>query len=221
MMFLSNMIFSLFMTLAATGSLFDDVPLYPQEVVYPSYAEEEMNSVSGNNPGYQQGETVAALEEQIQALMESNEAIALDVQALSSGYGNAAEAYLSSTIVDLMERVVNSKPFCKYVAYRTSYDDANAGTMVYGTRCQVSGSTITVTNGYLVEYYRYRYNTSSNWQYRYTVTPVESYTVNYGSNTLLYTNCLSGYPTLGINYTWVLIAVIVLCVVIFALRKGE
>lgn len=203
-------------------SIFGDGELVPPEVTYPDYALEEMETVSGNDAGAQLlADSVSGLEEQIQALTESNNALSDEVQALAAGSGSAAEAYLSSTLIDVMERVVNGKPFCKYVAYRVSYDDSNAGTLVYGTRCTSTSSTVTVYNGCLVEYYRYRPNTSSQWQYRYTVTPVDSYTVHYGSNTLLYTNCIPGYPTLGFNLVPLLMIACIAVVLLFVFRKGD
>ena len=222
-MFFLNLFLPLVMTLTvSSNSLFGDDALIPPDVTYPSYAVEELETVSGNDPGTQLlVDSVSSLEEQISALSESNEALSSELQAIASGTGNAAEAYLSATLIDVMERVVNGKPFCKYVAYRTSYDDTNAGTLVYGTRCHTTGTQITVENGYLVEYYRYRYNTSSQWQYRYTVTPVDSYTVRYGANTLLYTNCLSGYPTLGFNYYLLLIGALAIAVLIYAFKRGD
>lgn len=210
-------------TLTAGTDLFGETELTPPEVVFPDYAVEQMESVSGNDASDVPllTNSFASLEEQILALSESNEALSDEIMALASGSGYAAEAYLSATIIDVMERVVNGRPFCKYVAYRVSYDDTSAGTLVYGGRCEVTDNSITVYNGELIEYYRYRTGSSAQWQYRYTVTPVDSYMVSFGDRTLLYTNCLKGYPTLGFNYTACLILLLVAVVLFFVFRKGD
>lgn len=160
----------------------------------------------------------AALLEEIQSLAANQEQAALSVssgnasllaelKAISSGQEQAAENYLSQTIVDVMDRVIRSHPFCKYIGYRTSVNNATDGTLIYGNRCTSSAGSVTIYDGYKVDYYRYQYQSGyqTYYEYRYTVTPVDQYTVNFGSNTLVYTNALSGYPTLGINDTGILI----------------
>lgn len=186
--------------------------------------QEQLLSSSANN---------AALLDQLQAISDGQEQAALSVssgnasllaelKAISAGQEQAAENYLSATIVDVMDRVVKSHPFCKYIGYRTSLNNATDGTLVYGNRSTSSSGSVTIYDGYKVDYYRYQYQSGyqTYYEYRYTVTPVDQYTVNFGSNTLVYTNALSGYPTLGINYTgYLLVGLIFIAFIVVLVRR--
>lgn len=148
-----------------------------------------------------------AAAEYLGSVSSGNASLLAELRAISSGQEQAAENYLSAAIVDVMDRVVNSHPFCKYIGYRTSLNNATDGTLVYGNLSSSSAGSVTIYDGYKVDYYRYQYQSGyqTYYEYRYTVTPVDEYTINFGSNTLVYTNATSGYPTLGINYTGYLI----------------
>lgn len=161
----------------------------------------------------------SSAEAYLSTVSSGNASLLAELRAISSGQEQAAENYLSQTIVDVMDRVVRSHPFCKYIGYRTSLNNATDGTLVYGSRAESSPGSVTVYDGYKVDYYRYSYSSGYQtlYEYRYTVTPVDEYTVKFGANTLVYTNALSGYPTLGINYTGYLIVgliFIAFCVVL-------
>lgn len=201
---------------ANSGSLFDDgQELISPEVTYPDYAVIEQ-SVSGgdahttiqvltsstNTSGIE-----SALQEQLLSSSANSAAMLAELQAISAGQEQAAENYLTAAIVDVMDRVVRSHPFCRYIGYRTSLNNATDGTLIYGIRSSASPGSVTIYDGYKVDYYRYQYQSGyqTYYEYRYTVTPFEEFTVAFGSNTLVYTNALSGYPTLGINYTGYLI----------------
>lgn len=214
---------------ANSGSLFDGQELIPAEVAYPDYAVIEQ-SVSGGDahttiqvlaPSADTSGIESALQEQLLSSSANSAALLAELQAISSGQAQAAENYLSSTILDVMDRVVSSHPFCKYIGYRTSVNNATDGTLVYGTRSESSPGSVTIHDGYKVDYYRYQYQSGyqTYYEYRYTVTPVDQYTVNFGSNTLVYTNALSGYPTLGINYIGFLIAGLVFIAFIVVLVR--
>ena len=226
---------------ANSGSLFDGQELISPEVTYPDYAVIEQTVSGGdahttiqvltsstNTSGIE-----SALQEQLltssansAALLGSvssgNASILAELRAISSGQEQAAENYLTSAIVDVMDRVVRSHPFCKYIGYRTSVNNATDGTLIYGDRAVSSPGSVTIYDGYKVDYYRYQYQSGyqTYYEYRYTVTPVDEYTVNFGSNTLVYTNALPGYPTLGINYTgYLVVGLIFLAFMVVLLRR--
>lgn len=145
------------------------------------------------------------------------------MESLAAAQSSAAEAYLSTAIIDVMERVVNGKPFCRYVAYRNSVSDSSTATLLYGTRSSSSsGSSITVENGYKIDYYRVAYQNGyqTYYEYKYTINPIDEYTVNYSNSTLLYTNCVPGYPTLGFNYSFILLIMVVAVLLIFIFRRN-
>lgn len=200
---------------ANSGSLFDGVDLIPSEVVYPDYAvinqtisgSDGLTTIQVLTPSANTSGIESALQDQLLSSSANSASLLAQLKAISSGQEQAAENYLSQTIVDVMDRVVRSHPFCKYIGYRTSVNNATDGTLVYGNRSSASSGSVTIYDGYKVDYYRYQYQSGyqTYTEYRYTVTPVEEYTINFGSNTLVYTNALSGYPTLGINYAAVLV----------------
>lgn len=198
-------------TSSNSGSLFDGMELIQPEISYPDYATV---TVSGGDatiqvltPSANTSGIESALQEQLLSSSANSASLLAELKAISSGQEQAAENYLSQTIVDVMDRVVRSHPFCKYIGYRTSVSNATDGTLVYGNRSSGAPGSVIIYDGYKVDYYRYQYQSGyqTYYEYRYTVTPVDEYTVKFGSNTLVYTNALSGYPTLGINYTGVLV----------------
>lgn len=196
---------------ANSGSLFGGQELIPAEAVFPDYAVIEQ-SVSGGDAhtvirvlttSANTSAIESALQDQLLSSSANSAAMLAELKAISAGTDSAAENYLSSAIVDVMDRVVRSRPFCRYVGYRTSVNNATDGTLVYGIRSEASPGSVTVYDGYKVDYYRYQYQSGyqTYYEYRYTVTPFDEYTVNFGPNTLVYTNALPGYPALGIDYT--------------------
>ena len=215
---------------ANSGSLFDGQELISPETTYPDYAVIEQTVSGGdahttiqvltsstNTSGIE-----SSLQEQLLTSSANSAALLAELKAISSGQEQAAENYLTSAIVDVMDRVVRSHPFCKYIGYRTSVNNATDGTLVYGNRSASSSGSVTIYDGYKVDYYRYQYQSGyqTYYEYRYTVTPVDEYTVNFGSNTLVYTNALSGYPTLGINYTgYLIVGLIFIAFIVVLVRR--
>lgn len=163
-----------------------------------------------------------AAEEYLSSVSSGNASLLAELKAISAGQEQAAENYLSSAIVDVMDRVVKSHPFCRYIGYRTSVNNATDGTLIYGVRSSASPGSVTIYDGYKIDYYRYQYQSGyqTYYEYRYTVTQVDQYTVNFGSNTLVYTNALSGYPTLGINYTgYLIVGLVFIAFIVVLLRR--
>jgi len=171
--------------------------------------QEQLLTSSANSAALlEELQAMAAYQDQaFSSVSSGNASLLAELQAISSGQDQAAENYLTSAIVDVMDRVVRSHPFCRYIGYRTSVNNATDGTLVYGVRSDASPGTVTIYDGYKIDYYRYSYwsGNQTHYEYRYTVTPVDEYTIDFGPNTLVYTNALSGYPALGVNYTGYLI----------------
>lgn len=202
---------SIVISTSSNSGLFDATVLIPPEVSYPEYsvtvsggdATIQVLTPSANTSGIE-----GALQEQLLSSSANSASLLAELKAISSGQEQAAENYLSQAIVDVMDRVVRSHPFCKYIGYRTSVNNATDGTLIYGNQSTGSPGSVTIHDGYKVDYYRYQYQSGyqTYYEYRYTVTPIEEYTVSFGPNTLVYTNALPGYPALGANYTGVLVA---------------
>lgn len=206
--------FSFFLVLALSGSLFvsPEEPLatpYPVEDVLPSYVETVSSGDSFSSD-------MAALSEQITQLQS-------DVAALSDSQTRAAsqwaaQAYLSSSIVEVMQRVLQGSPFCDYVAFRDSTDDSSSGVLIYGLSASVSGNLITFPEAKMIHFYRV-YNGSgyNNYSYNYVVQEVTDFDVAFNSYTLLYTNLLDGYPTLIPDYWQYLLYIFVAAAVLFVI----
>lgn len=80
----------------------------------------------------------------------------------------------------------------EYFIYSGS--DSNTAFLAYGDHVEVSGSSWTLSGDvFLVSYYRYRLNTSSPYEYCYTVNSVGDITIDV-TNKLVYTNAVDGYP---------------------------
>ncbi len=133
-------------------------------------------------------------------------------QASSSGY-------LSSSAVDVFDRVVNQYGYAYYCAYR--YDNDNYNSLLYlANGCRVDGATVTLEDALRVRLYRqYAGGSSYNYNYYYTVQDAGDVSINFGGNLMYYTNCLDGYPSLGDvprRGRYPVGLVLVVCVILFA-----
>lgn len=116
-----------------------------------------------------------------------------DLLALIPGYN----VFPNTSAVTVFERVLNGLDGnIKYLILSGSNTEYTY--LYYGTSVDVSGSTITFSAPYtLCTYYQYRPNTSSAWQYYYTVQQRTSGTDYFNlTNQLVYTNIVDGYPDL-------------------------
>ena len=157
-------------------------------------------------------EVVALLEESVALLAENS----------SSVTGS-----LNSSVLDLMDRMVDSYPsYYKYAGFRTSSDDAYNATLYLAKKASVNGSTITFSDDCVaVDFNRYYNGYNSSYIY-YTVTPSPNASVNVSGNSIVYTNVLEGYPSLGDKaklpeeYVWITVFVI-LAVILFVRRNNH
>lgn len=155
-------------------------------------------------------EVVSLLEESVSLLAENS----------SSVTGS-----LNSSVLDLMDRMVDSYPsYYKYAGFRTNADDAYTATLYLAKKASVSGSTITFSEDCVAVDFRRYYNNYNNSYIYYTVIPSPNASVNVNGNSIVYTNVLKGYPSLGDKakfpqeYVWIAVFV-VLAVVIFVRRN--
>lgn len=188
-----------FIGVLTAGSLFvspeePEATLIPVEDTTPPYAA---STVSFGD--------VSALSFQLEQL-QSDIAVLADEETRAVSQ-QASQAYLSATIIDVMERVLKNHPFCDYVAFRDTLDDSSSGILVYGNRAEVSDNTVVFPDAFCVRYYRTY--TNNRYSYNYTVQEVSDYVVAFNDYTLLYTNVLEGYPSLIPDYTDILALVLI------------
>lgn len=194
-----------------------------EEVESAQSTEEPLTSVSGGDA--LPSETV---EPSVIIMEENEEEIALmtamvDLLAENS---DSATGTLNSTILTLMDRMIDSYPsYYQYAGFRTDADDSYASTLYISKNASVDGDTITFGSDCIaVEFYRY---TTSNYNgyivYNTYESPYASVTVN--SNTIVYTNALDGYPSLGTkpksSDEWIWIAVLGVVVIVIFTRRNS
>lgn len=114
--------------------------------------------------------------------------ISEDVQYLVEA---SVDGYLSTSIVDVFDRVVDSHDYNYYVAFRGS--DSSEGYLYLSNYC--SGNTL--TDCLVVHMYRASSGENYSYDYYYQVSYDDSESFNFGNNAMYYTNVVSGYPELG------------------------
>lgn len=102
--------------------------------------------------------------------------------------------YLSTTQLDLFDRILAGKSYRYYIAYRTGSDNY-AAVMYACNKISKSGNTITLEKP--MQFQLYRSYSGNTYYYYYTHTQLTSDSVTLNSNTLYYTNMTEGYPTLA------------------------
>lgn len=118
-----------------------------------------------------------------------NENLERLIQAQASSTG-----YLSTTIVDAFDRVVQGNNYDYYIAFRNS-SDAYTAVMYLSDKFSKSGNSILLQDAMAVSFYRsYSGNT---YYYYYQVSYPGDVQVNMNGNLMYYTNCVPGYPILG------------------------
>lgn len=154
---------------------------------------------------------IMLLEEQVELLSENS----------SSVTGS-----LNSSVLNLMDRMVDDYPsYYKYAGFRTSSDDTYTSTLYIAKKATVSGDTITFSDDCVaIDFYRTSDSNYSNYLY-YTVSDAPGASVTISNRSIIYTNVLDGYPSLGTKavmpeeYIW--IGVFALLVLAIFLRRNK
>lgn len=151
-----------------------------------------------------------------------------DIMELASVI-NSTQGYFNTSVLDVLDRVVSGSSQDYYIAYRYDADAYNAY-MYLAEKYDVSGDRYTLYDSVFVQVYRYRYNTSSQYNYYYLVSDVGTVELDIGSNALCYTNMKSDYPTLGnkaqqgvykgIDYIFIELGVILGLMIFRVFRRG-
>jgi len=197
-----------------------DEVLNPEPVSSPDSVDtESLESVSGGDayPGSMTSEEI--------------ETIVSDVLADSRAANlSIADAYLSSAIVDVFSRVVDGSPaHYKYAAYRLNPNDSNEGYLLIGPDAKVNGNYLEFSPGtQLCHYYRVQYSSGyqTYYNYKYDVSEIyDTYRVPYKNGQMIYTNMVSGFPTLSENnqnyIASVVIPVFIVAVCLFIIMRRK
>lgn len=177
------------------------LPVEDEEDREESYAGEVEESVSGgdsvDNAVYVQ------MLESMQLLADSSQ-----------------QGYLSSNLVNVFDRLVDSSSYRYYVAYRGNNEDSNSGYLYLSNKL----------NGWQLEecqvIHMYRVSTGNNYEYayHYDVNYDDSEWFNLGNGSLYYTNIAPGYPSLGSPVQsriglWLPVLALVLILCAFMVRR--
>lgn len=119
-----------------------------------------------------------------------------DVSYLASETASSA-GYISSTILETFDRVLQQYDFDYYCAYRTG-DDNYSAVLYLSDTYSYNGSTLYLDDVTQVELYRTNIGTGyNNYEYRYVVSSAGDVDIRMDRDLMYYTNCLTGYPALG------------------------
>lgn len=122
-------------------------------------------------------------------------ALSDDIMELASSI-NSTQGYFNTSVLDVLDRVVEGSSKDYYIAYRYDADTYNAY-MYLADKFDISGSRYTLYDAVFVDVYRYRYNNTSTYNYYYQAVSAGTVELDIGANALFYTNMVSDYPTLG------------------------
>lgn len=133
---------------------------------------------------------------------------------------------VNSSVLDLMDRMTDSYPaYYKHAGFRTSADDSYNTTLYIAKRARADGNKITFSEDCIcINFARYASSGYSSYVY-YDVTETPFATVDVTSHSIVYTDVLDGYPTLGTKeafpeeYLW--IALLAVVAVVLFLRRSR
>lgn len=181
------------------------------ESLNPSSEVSDGDISGGDLPSDKESELISLLSQSVSLLSENSASVTGTV---------------NSTVLDLMDRMVNGYPDRKYIAFRTDTDDSYKTTLFLAKRAKVNGKTVTFSEDCIaVHFYRY-YNSSSygSGYLYYTVSDSPSASVTIGNQSIVYTNTITGYPTLGDNPSqvtpdYLLLIAIFACILILIFKR--
>lgn len=182
----------------------------PTESLNPSSEVSDGDISGGDLPLDKDSELVSLLSQSVSLLSENSASVTGTV---------------NSTVLDLMDRMVNGYPDRKYIAFRTDTEDSYKTTLLIAKRAKVNGSTVTFSEDCIaVNFYRYTTSSYGSGYLYYTVADSPDASVSIGSRSIVYTNTITGYPTLGDNPSqvtpdYLLLIAVFACILILIFKR--
>lgn len=106
----------------------------------------------------------------------------------------STSSYLSTTQLDLFDRILDGGDYRYYIGYRTGSD--SYGAVLYACdEVNISGNTITLISP--MQFQLYRTYSGNTYYYYFTHNQLANDTVSINNNILYYTNIMPGYPLLA------------------------
>lgn len=175
-------------------------------------------TVSGSDQTVSSNEPYVVVVSDYQDILDSL-AVLEDQIAVLAADTVYTQGYLSSSSLDLLDRVVSGGSYDYYVAYR--YDSDTYNTRLYlSDDMELDGAgRLYLYDAVLVNSYRVRVgSTGSVYRYYYAFSQAGDVSFSMTDNYFYYTNCVEGYPILGDlrspsydwNYVWLFIGLVVI-----------
>lgn len=179
-----------------------------------SGGDAEMQSASQSEPqvmSYDNSEEISLLTDAVELLAENSTSVT---------------GTMNSTVLNLMDRIIQDYPsYYKYAGLRIDADDSYRSVLYIAKRATVNGDTITFSDDCIaVNFYRYQQTGYSSYVY-YDITESPGATVNVSGDTIVYTNCIKGCPSLGTveqsneDIFYVIIFAAVICIILIRKKK--
>lgn len=143
--------------------------------------------------------------------LTDNSAVMLtEMVELLSENSSSVIGTVNSSVLNLMDRMVDSYPdFYRYAGFRTNTDDSYSTTLYLAKKATTDGNTITFSDDCIsITFDRYTQNGYSSYIY-YDISEAPGASVNVSEHSIVYTDVLEGYPSLGTktqiptDYVWI------------------
>lgn len=147
-----------------------------------------------------------------------------DTVELLSENSSTVTGTINTTILDMCDRIIDDYPsHYKYAAFRIDSDDSYRTILYIAKKAKLDGDTITFSDDCIaVNYYRTTISSGYSGYIYYNVTDSPNATVTIGSNSIVYTNVIEGYPVLGnktpVSYDWLYIVLLVIILIVVLMR---
>ncbi len=199
---------------------------YEENSITDIGSEEYFESLSSNQP--EATDTVSGSDFPPEAPSDNAEIVSLleDSVALLAENSSSVTGAINNTILDLMDRMIDDYPsYYRYAGFRTSEDDTYQSTLYIAKKATVNGNTITFSEDCIsITFDRYYYTDRSSYIY-YTVKDAPNASVSLENRSIVYTNVLDGYPSLGdksrINEEYLWIGLFALIIIIIFTRRNR
>lgn len=199
---------------------------YEENSITDIGSEEYFESLPSSQP--EASDTVSGSDLPPEAPSDNAEIVALleDSVALLAENSSTVTGAINNTILDLMDRMIDDYPgYYSYAGFRTAEDDSYQSTLYVAKKAAADGNAITFSEDCIsITFDRYYYTDRSSYIY-YTVQDAPNASVSLQNRSIVYTNVLDGYPSLGtkarINEEFVWLGIFVLVVVIVFVRRNR
>lgn len=158
--------------------------------------------------------------------LDTTEMVSLlsDTVELLSENSSTVTGTVNTTVLDMCDRIIDDYPsHYKYAAFRIDSDDSYRTTLYIAKKATYDNGTITFSDDCIaVNFYRTTTSSGYTGYIYYNVSDAPSASVYIGDDSIVYTNVIDGYPTLGnktpTNNDWLYIMLLVIILVIVIVK---